>query len=270
MKFAMTGKGGVGKTTLSALIANSLHAAGRRVVAIDTDSDSNLLACLGYPNPERVKPLVELKDLIGKRTGVKPGTVGGMFRMNPRVDDIPERYAVDIGGIKVLVAGAVKKGGVGCYCPENAFVRTLVSYLLLDNNTDLILDMEAGVEHLGRGTASAVDWLLVVVEPGKRSVETALRIKKMASDLKLKRICAVGNKVRSVKDKNLLKCSLSGIDFAGFIPYDTQFIKAELEGRNVYGVSRAVDNAVGEIVRILSRAARDLSQLRKQTTLNQN
>ncbi len=261
MKFAVTGKGGVGKTTVSALIANSLNVGGRRVVAIDADPDSNLLACLGYPHPERVKPLVELKDLIEKRTGVKPGTVGGMFKMNPRVDDIPAKYAVDIGGIKVLVAGAVKKGGAGCYCPENAFVRALVSYLLLDDNTDLVLDMEAGVEHLGRGTTSAVDRLLVVVEPGKRSVETALRIKKMAFDLKLKRVCAVGNKIRSLKDKNMLKHSLAGIDFAGFIPYNKQLVQAELEGRSVYGTSRAVDNAVGKIVRILS-------QWGKQTTLN--
>ena len=268
MKLAVTGKGGVGKTTVSALIANSLHAEGRRVVAIDADPDSNLLACMGYPNPERVKPLVELKDLIAKRTGVKPGTVGGMFRMNPRVDDIPEKYAVDIDGIKVLVAGAVKKGGAGCYCPENALVRALVSYLLLDDNTDLVLDMEAGVEHLGRGTVSAVDWLLVVVEPGKRSVETALRIEKMASDLKLNRVCAVGNKIRSLKDKNLLKHSLSGIDFAGFISYDKRFVEAELEGRPVYGASRAADHAVDGIVGILSRPARDLSQLREQTTLN--
>ncbi|MCG2658899.1 MAG: carbon monoxide dehydrogenase [Kiritimatiellae bacterium] len=244
----------MGKTTLSALIANSLHAGGRSVVAIDADPDSNLLACLGYPHPERVKPLVELKDLIEKRTGVKPGTVGGMFRMNPRVDDIPAKYAVDIDGIKVLVAGAVKKGGAGCYCPENAFVRALVSYLLLDDNTDLVLDMEAGIEHLGRGTISAVDWLLVVVEPGKRSVETALRIKKMASNLKLERVCAVGNKIRSLNDKKMLKHALSGIDFAGFIPYDHAFVKAELEGRSVYGASRAVDNAAGEIVKILSQS----------------
>ena len=270
MKLAVTGKGGVGKTTVSALIANSLHAEGRRVVAIDADPDSNLMACLGYPHPERVKPLIELKDLIEKRTGVKPGTIGGMFRMNPRVDDIPEKYAVDIGGIKVLVAGAVKKGGAGCYCPENAFIRTLVSSLLLDDNTDLVLDMEAGVEHLGRGTASAVDWLLVVVEPGKRSVETALRIKKIASDLKLERVCAVGNKIQSSKDKILLTQSLSGIDFAGFVPYDIQLVKAELEGRSVYGASRAADNAVGEIVGILSRAARDLLQLRGQITVNRN
>jgi CO dehydrogenase maturation factor len=253
MKLAVTGKGGVGKTTVSALLASSLRAGGRQVVAIDADPDSNLLACLGYPHPERVKPLVELKDLIEKRTGVKPGTVGGMFRMNPRVDDIPARYAVDLGGLKVLVAGAVKKGGAGCYCPENALVRALVAYLLLDDQTDLVLDMEAGVEHLGRGTAGAVDRLLVVVEPGKRSVETALRIEKMASDLKLERIGAVGNKIRSWKDKTLLKHSLPGIDFAGFVPYDEKLFKAELAGRSVYGASRAADKAAGEIVEILSR-----------------
>ena len=129
MKLAVTGKGGVGKTTVAALLAYGLQKHGHEVIAIDADPDSNLLACLGYSEPETVCPLVELKSLIEERTGVKPGTTGGMFRLNPFVDDIPESYAVTVNGVKVLVAGAVKKGGSGCYCPENSLLRALVSHL---------------------------------------------------------------------------------------------------------------------------------------------
>ena len=150
MKLAVTGKGGVGKTTISALLAKALSDTGRKVIAIDADPNANLLACMGYREAEAVRPLVELNDLIEERTGAAPGTIGGMFKLNPRVDDIPDKCAVNIDGVKVLVAGAVKRGGSGCYCPENAFVRALVSHLLLDQDTALILDMEAGIEHLSR------------------------------------------------------------------------------------------------------------------------
>lgn len=251
MKLAITGKGGVGKTTICALMAVALHDNGGRVIAIDADPDSNLLACMGYPEPESVRPLVELKDLIEERTGVKQGTMGGIFKLNPRVDDIPEKYAVDINGIKVLVAGSVKKGGSGCYCPENAFVRLLVSHLLLEKDTALVLDMEAGVEHLSRGTVQAVDRLLVVVEPGRRSVETALRIKKMAGEIGLKQISAIGNKIRSEADESFLKKTLTDIDFAGFVPYDETLRDAELSGRPVAGASRLVDKTVAEIIKVI-------------------
>lgn len=251
MKLAVTGKGGVGKTTISALISKALHASGHKVVAIDVDPDSNLLACMGYKHPESVKPLVELKDLIEERTGVKPGTIGSIFRLNPQVDDIPAKYTVNINGIKVLVAGAVKKGGAGCYCPENAFVRALVSHLLLDKDTSLVLDMEAGVEHLSRGTIEAVDKLLVVVEPGRRSVETALRIKKMAEEIGLKQISVIGNKIRSQNDEALLKESLSEIEFAGFVSYDESLRDAELNSKPVAGVSQSVDKVISEIIKKL-------------------
>ena len=150
MKLAVTGKGGVGKTTVSALIAHHLKASGLDVIAIDADPDANLAACLGYTGSKPIEPLVHLKELIEERTGVKPGTTGGMFRLNPFVEDIPEQYAVDVAGIRLLVAGAVKKGGSGCYCPENTMIRALVSHLLLERDDALVLDMEAGIEHLER------------------------------------------------------------------------------------------------------------------------
>jgi len=256
MKLAISGKGGVGKTTISALMATSLHGHGRSVIAVDADPDSNLLACMGYPEPESVRPLVELKDLIEERTGVKPGTVGGMFRLNPLVDDIPDKYAVEIGGIKVLVAGAVKKGGSGCYCPENALVRALVGHLLLDENSTLVLDMEAGVEHLGRGTVEAVDRLLIVVEPGRRSIETAVRIMALASDLGLPRVEAVANKIRSGSDKTLIREALGETTIVGHVPYDEAIRDAEVRGQPAAGASPVVDKAVLEIVKSMEERDR--------------
>lgn len=248
MKLAVSGKGGVGKTTVSALLAAALRSSGSEVIAIDADPDSNLLACLGHPEPGSVPPLVELRDLIEERTGVKPGTTGGMFRLNPEVGDIPEQYAVDIGGIKVLVAGAVKKGGAGCYCPENALVRALVSHLLLDDGMSLVLDMEAGVEHLGRGTLEAIDRLLIVVEPGRRSVETAVRIKDMAADIGLEQVGVIGSKVRSQEDTGFLDDAIKDMEFLGAIPYDETVREADMAGKSIVGVSQVAEEAISEIV----------------------
>ncbi|MBI2437533.1 MAG: AAA family ATPase [Lentisphaerae bacterium] len=253
MKLAVTGKGGVGKTTVSAFLADALHRAGFTVLAVDADPDSNLAACMGYKHPEKIRPLVELQDLIEERTGVKPGTTGGMFRLNPKVDDLPAKYSVNINGVRVLVAGAIRKGGSGCYCPENALVRALISHLLLEKNTALVLDMEAGVEHLGRGTVQAVNWLLIVVEPAPRSVETAVRIKKMAADIGLKGIAVVGNRVRSEQDREYLVSSLTGFDFAGFIPYDEALPQAEIAGKSVVTASAAVRHATSAIVDYLKK-----------------
>jgi len=251
LKLAVTGKGGVGKTTVSALLAHVLKENGHDVIAIDADPDSNLLACMGYSDPDSVQPLVDLKSLIEERTGVKPGTTGGMFRLNPLVDDIPGTYAVEVDGARVLVAGAVKKGGTGCYCPENSLLRALISHLLLDKGTALVLDMEAGVEHLGRGTVNCVDFLVVVVNPGRRSVETAARIKRMASDIGLDRLVAVGNMVRSEDDKALLREALPGVDFAAFIPFDESVRNAEIGAIPLHKASGPAIREISEVVRYL-------------------
>lgn len=253
IKLAVTGKGGVGKTTLSALLANALAKSGRRVIAIDADPNSNLLSCLGYREAGKVRPLVELSDLIEERTGAKPGTIGGMFKINPRVDDIPDKYAVNMDGLKVVVAGAVKRGGSGCYCPENAFVRALVSHLLLDADTALILDMEAGIEHLSRGTVESVDHLLIVVEPSRQSVDTAFRIRDLAEDIGLHHISVIGNKARSDADRAFLLEALTGIPIVGFLPYDERLREAEVAGKPPFGASQAVDNLVTKIVRAVER-----------------
>jgi CO dehydrogenase maturation factor len=254
MKIAVTGKGGAGKTTITALLAWTLHKRGYKCVIIDVDPNSCVLSCMGYTGTEKVKPLVEMKELIEERTGVKPGTIGGMFRMNPYVDDICDKFGIDIHGIKVLVAGTVKKGGTGCYCPENAFVRALVSKLLLSSETALLLDMEAGVEHLSRGTVQAVDSLIVVVEPAKSSIETAFRIRDMAKDIGLTRIFVVGNKIKNEEEQSYIVSHLRDMKIAGFIPYDEAVRRAETKNQPPWEISSAVDSAISALVDFIKEA----------------
>jgi CO dehydrogenase maturation factor len=253
MKVAVSGKGGVGKTTIAALLATALARADRRVVAVDADPDSNLAACLGHPRPEEIRPLIELHDLIEERTGVKPGTRGGMFRLNPRVDDIPDEYGVDIGGVKVLVLGRLKQGGSGCYCPENALLLSLTTHLLLDPDCDLILDMEAGIEHLTRGTVAAVDWLLVVVEPGRRSLETARRIMDLARDLGLAKVGVVLNKVSCAADEAFVRGELADVGLLASLPYSEHLRQLDREHSPVTAANDGVGRAVGELLASLRK-----------------
>ena len=253
IKLAVTGKGGVGKTTITALLAKALADTGRQVVAIDVDPNSNLLSCMGNRAAAAVRPLVELSDLIEERTGAKPGTSGGVFKLNPRVDDLPDKYAVNLHGVKVLVAGSVKHGGSGCYCPENSFVRALVTHLLLEPDTALILDLEAGLEPLSRGTVEAVDHLLIVVEPSRQSVETAFRIRDLAADLGLHHFSVIGNKARTDADRTFLLEALTGLALVGFLPYDDRLREAELAGKPPFGASQRVDDLVAKIIRAVER-----------------
>lgn len=249
MKIAISGKGGVGKTLLASLLAHEFAQAGYSVLAIDADPDTNLAANLGFPHPEKIVPISEMKELIAERTGTKPGQSGIYFKLNPRVDDLPEKYWQELDGIKLMVMGQVKRGGGGCYCPENVVLRALVNHLLLSRKEVVIMDMAAGIEHLGRATASAVDRLIVVVEPGRRSLETARVIKRLAEDIGLKNIAIVGNKVRSETDQEFLVSSLPGLEFLGFIPYDQAIVDADLASKPVITASQKV---VSEVKRIFN------------------
>jgi len=231
MKLAISGKGGVGKTTLTVLLARAFVEKGYRVLAIDADPDANLAAALGHPNPEAIHPIAEMGELIEERTGAKPGTVGGVFRLNPKVDDLPDKLSAEIHGIRVMRMGTIKRGGGGCACPESTLLRALVQHLLIERKDVVLMDMEAGIEHLGRGTSGFVDWLLVVVEPGRRSVETAEKIRELARHIRLERIAAVGNKVRGSEDEAYLKTQLGTIPLIGVIPFRESLIRADMESR---------------------------------------
>ncbi len=255
MKIAISGKGGVGKTLLASLLSRIFAESGYSVIAIDADPDANLAATLGFPNPEQITPISEMSDLIEERTGVKPGQTAPYFRLNPKVDDIPEKYALKQNGIKLMRMGRIKKGGTGCYCPENALLKALLTHLLVARNEVVILDMEAGIEHLGRGTAGVVDKLIVVVEPGRRSIETALNIKKLAAEIGLQNVAVVGNKVRAQSDKEFLVSSLPGLEFLGFIPYDQAIVDADLANLSSLDSSPQVTAAAKYIYQALLSSA---------------
>jgi len=236
MKIAVTGKGGVGKTTLTALLAQSYADAGRQVLAVDADPSPCLAGALGFPSEVRAKlrPIAEMDDLIEERTGAKPGTIGGFFTINPRVDDLPERFSVLQRGVRLLEMGAVDIGGSGCICPESAMLKTLFTHLMFRKDDILLLDMYAGVEHLGRATVDFVDAMVVVVEPTRRSLGTAAQIKKLAADIGLTRLWLVGNKVRNESEADFLNAETPGIPVLGMLPVDLAVQEADRLGLAVY------------------------------------
>jgi CO dehydrogenase maturation factor len=248
MKLAISGKGGVGKTTLTALFAKAFTKRGYRVLAIDADPDANLAAALGYPNPEKIRPIAEMAELIEERTGAKPGTVGSVFRMNPKVDDLPEKLSAEVDGIRLMRMGTVKKGGGGCICPESTLLRALVQHLLVERTDVVLMDMEAGIEHLGRGTSEFVDRLIVVLEPGKRSLETAEKIRELAEDIHLLKLGAVGNKIRGPEDEAFLEKNVKGIPLLGFLPYRDSIIRADMDARPPFEGSEDLVELADEII----------------------
>lgn len=248
MKIAISGKGGVGKTTVAAFLARWFGRKGYSVLAIDADPDANLGYALGIPNAGDIVPISQMKDLIAERTESVPGTFGGFFKMNPKVDDLPDTLAVPCGdNVRLMVMGGVKKGGMGCVCPESVLLKNLVHHLVLRRDDVVIMDMEAGIEHLGRGTARGVNAFIVVVEPGKRSIETAERIRELAADIGIERMFVVANKVRSDRDREYIKTSLKNFQILGFIPYDEAIIEADMRGIFAGGVSDATREAMEEI-----------------------
>jgi CO dehydrogenase maturation factor len=236
MKLAISGKGGVGKTTLSALLAQAYADEGRDVLAVDADPSPCLSGALGFPDEKlaQLKPIAEMDQLIEERTGAKPGTIGGFFTLNPRVDDIPERFSVTHRGVRLLEMGSVDLGGSGCICPEAAMLKTLFTHLMFRDEDVLIMDMYAGVEHLGRATVDFVDAMVIVVEPTRRSLGTARQIKKLANDIGLDRLWLVGNKIRNEDEAQFLEIQTPGIPVLGFLPADLGVQEADRLGIPVY------------------------------------
>jgi CO dehydrogenase maturation factor len=256
MKIAISGKGGVGKTMLASLLSRTFAEASYGVLAIDADPDANLAATLGFPHAEKITPISEMNELIEERTGVPVGKSSSFFKLNPKVDDLPEKYSQKHNGIRLMVMGRVKQGGTGCYCPENALLKALITYLLLRRDEVVILDMEAGIEHLGRATATAVDILIVVVEPGRRSIESAHRIAALAKEIGLNNIAIVANKVRSQPEKEFIISSLPEFKFLGFIPYDQALVDADLANLPILDASPRVAGEVRNIYKALLSAVK--------------
>jgi CO dehydrogenase maturation factor len=255
MKIAISGKGGVGKTTLAGVMARLLADQGRKVLAIDADPDSNLASAIGLPKElqPKLSPIAAMTSMIEERTGSKKGSYGTMFKLNPKVDDLPDEMGVVYQGVKLLLLGCIPQGGGGCFCPENVLLKNLVRHLLVQGDEALIIDMEAGLEHLGRGSTGYVDALIIVVEPGQRAIHTAQQIKKLGEDLQIKRILIVGNKVSSEEDRKIIEESLSNFPILGHMSYNPKILQADREGRSPYDLDGKIKEEVKGILAELEK-----------------
>ena len=234
MKLAITGKGGVGKTTLSSTLARLYADEGRTVLAADVDPDANLGLALGMTQEQvdAIVPISKMHKLAEERTGATGP--GKFYKLNPYVSDIPDIYAKDINGVKLLVMGTVDLGGSGCVCPEHVMLKSILSSLTYRKNDVVIMDMEAGLEHLGRGPAANMDQFIVVVEPGARSVQTYGNVKRLAADLGVTRVRVVANKVRDEGDEAFIRSVVPEQDLLGFIHYNPQIMDADRQGKSPY------------------------------------
>ena len=253
MKVAITGKGGVGKTTLSSTLARLYADEGRTVLAADVDPDANLGLALGLTQEEvdQIIPISRMKDLAKERTGASDDNK--FYKLNPYVADIPEKYAKSINGVKLLVMGTVDLGGSGCVCPEHVMLKAILSALTYRKNDVVVMDMEAGLEHLGRGTAANMDQFIVVIEPGSRSVQTYHNVKRLANDLGVKRVRVVANKVRDERDEQFVRNAIPAEDLLGMIHYNPEIMDADRNGKSPYDFSPTAIEEIRQIKAILDR-----------------
>ena len=251
MKVAITGKGGVGKTTLASTLARLYADEGRTVLAADVDPDANLGLALGLSEEEvnAIVPVSKMKQLAKERTGVNDQN--SFYKLNPEVSDLPDKLAKEINGVKLLVMGTVDTGGSGCVCPEHVMLKALLSSLVFRKDDVVVMDMEAGLEHLGRGTASMVDQFIVVIEPGARSVQTYRNVKRLADDLGVKRVRVVANKVRDAQDENFIRKSIPAADLLGCIHYNPEIMDADRQGKSPYDFCPAAIEEIRKIKAIL-------------------
>ena len=253
MKLAITGKGGVGKTTLASTLARLYADEGRTVLAADVDPDANLGLALGLSQEEvdAIVPISKMRSLVKERTGASDAS--RFYKLNPYVADIPEKYSRDINGVKLLVMGTVDVGGSGCVCPEHVMLKAILSSLTYRKNDVVIMDMEAGLEHLGRGTAANMDQFIVVIEPGSRSVQTYRNVKRLAADLGVKRVRVVANKLRTEEDEAFIRSVIPAEDLLGCIHFNPQIMDADRQGKSPYDFSPAAMEEIRNIKKILDR-----------------
>jgi len=257
MKVAITGKGGVGKTTLASTLARLYADEGRTVLAADVDPDANLGLALGLSEEEvnSIVPICKMRTLVEERTGANDANK--FFKLNPQVSDIPDKYSREINGVKLLVMGTVETGGSGCVCPEHVMLKAILSSLVFRKDDVVVMDMEAGLEHLGRGTASMMDCFIVVIEPGARSVQTYEKVKKLAADLGIYQVFVVANKIRDDSDEAFVRARIPASDLLGLIHYNPDVIDADRKGLSPYDCSPA---ALDEIRAIKAKMDMNVSE----------
>ena len=255
MKVAITGKGGVGKTTFASTLCRLYADEGRKVLAADVDPDANLGLALGLTEEEvnSIVPVSRMKELARQRTAANESNT--FYKLNPDVSDLPDKLAKNINGVKLLVMGTVDTGGSGCVCPEHVMLKAILSNLVFRRDDVVVMDMEAGLEHLGRGTASMMDQFVVVIEPGARSVQTYQRIKQLAADIGVTQVRVVANKVRDQRDEEFIRAHIPAEDLLGFIHYSADVIEADRNGQSPYDYSPA---AVEEIRAIKAKMDAEL------------
>ena len=253
MKVAITGKGGVGKTTLSSTLARLYADEGRCVLAADVDPDANLGLALGLTQEEvdQIVPISKMRTLVEERTGAT--AANKFFKLNPYVADIPDTFSKDINGVKLLVMGTVDVGGSGCVCPEHVMLKSVLSALTYRKDDVVIMDMEAGLEHLGRGTAMNMDQFIVVIEPGARSVQTYHNVKRLANDLGVKRVRVVANKIRDQRDEEFIRGAIPAEDLLGMVHYNTEIMDADRNGKSPYDFSPTAIEEIRKIKTILDQ-----------------
>lgn len=251
MKIAISGKGGVGKTTLAAAMAWLFaHEDNKKVLAIDADPAPNLAIALGIEGHENIVPMVEMKELVKERTGATSEEYGKFFKLNPTVSDLPERIGIEKDGVRLMVLGAIQRGGGGCACPEGVFLKSMITHIVLQRDEVAVADMEAGVEHLGRASVRGVNALIVVVEPTLSSVEVAHRINRLAADIGLKSVFAVGNKIQNKEQQDFLEKRLRDIPILGFLSFDPKIPEAGLKGTPVMDDRELMEEVKGIIKRL--------------------
>ena len=234
LKIAIGGKGGVGKTTVCAVWSHLFAEDGFNVMAIDADPNVTLASAFGIPSQNSPRPLIEMKEIIAERTGTTKDSPGLYFKMNPKVSDLPEQFWVDLGRIKLLVLGAITQAGAGCACAEGVFLKALLTHTILQRQEVVLVDLAAGVESMGRASIQGIDVLVIVVEPGARSINTAKNIANMAKQLGIETIVAVANKITDPLQTNIIKSELDGITLLAAIPYDPAVQRADINSESVF------------------------------------
>jgi CO dehydrogenase maturation factor len=256
MKVAVSGKGGVGKTLIAAGLARGFAERGLKTIAIDADSSPNLALTLGLSAEEarKIVPISENKELVESKTGTG---YSGVYRLSFTVDDIVREYSTNTPfGVNLIVMGTVKAMESGCMCAPNAVIRALLRHLIVERNEAVVLDFEAGVEHVGRGTARQVDVLLIVADSNLKSLEIAKHIYDLATNAGMKRLYLVGNRIMNETQKEAITnfAEKNGLSILSFIPFDAKVMEADtlgetpLDNKEIAAV-RAIDNICNALLK---------------------